>query len=91
MPFQLSRREFARLSLMSALARPRWLSAGSEQNKRNPSEWVNPYIGASTSTELGEGKTFPGPTLPFGMVQLGAGHDHRRGQRPRIFMGAYDH
>jgi predicted alpha-1,2-mannosidase len=71
MPFQLSRREFARLSFMNALARPGWLSAGSEPNKRSPSEWVNPYIGASTSTELGEGKTFPGPTLPFGMVQLG--------------------
>ncbi len=71
MPFQLSRREFARLSLMSALARPGRLSAGSEQNRRNPSEWVNPYIGASTSTKFGEGKTFPGPTLPFGLVQLG--------------------
>jgi len=33
-------------------------------------EWVNPLIGASTSQKLGEGKTFPGPTAPFGSVQL---------------------
>ena len=32
-------------------------------------EWVNPLIGASTSQKLGEGKTFPGPTTPFGLVQ----------------------
>jgi putative alpha-1,2-mannosidase len=31
---------------------------------------LTPMIGASTSTLLGEGKTFPGPTTPFGMVQL---------------------
>lgn len=35
------------------------------------SNYVNPFIGASTSRALGEGKTFPGPTAPFGMVQLG--------------------
>jgi putative alpha-1,2-mannosidase len=33
-------------------------------------EWVNPLIGASTSQKLGQGKTFPGPTTPFGLVQL---------------------
>ena len=32
--------------------------------------FVNPIIGASTSVLLGEGKTFPGPTTPFRMVQL---------------------
>lgn len=31
---------------------------------------INPLIGASTSQEFGEGKTFPGPTTPFGLVQL---------------------
>ncbi len=31
---------------------------------------IHPMIGASTSRELGEGKTFPGPTTPFGLVQL---------------------
>ena len=34
------------------------------------SRFINPLIGGSTSTSLGEGKTFPGPTTPFGMVQL---------------------
>lgn len=31
---------------------------------------VNPLIGASTSLEYGEGKTFPGAATPFGLVQL---------------------
>ena len=31
---------------------------------------VNPMIGASTSMEYGEGKTFPGAATPFGLVQL---------------------
>jgi len=31
---------------------------------------VNPLIGASTSLEFGEGKTFPGAATPFGLVQL---------------------
>lgn len=37
----------------------------------DPSDAINPLIGASTSRELGEGKTFPGPATPFGLVQLG--------------------
>ncbi len=31
---------------------------------------INPFIGASTSVALGEGKTFPGAATPFGLVQL---------------------
>ncbi len=31
---------------------------------------INPMIGASTSAEFGEGKTFPGAATPFGLVQL---------------------
>ncbi|MEI9960726.1 MAG: hypothetical protein WDM76_06240 [Limisphaerales bacterium] len=31
---------------------------------------INPMIGASTSAQYGEGKTFPGATTPFGLVQL---------------------
>ncbi len=31
---------------------------------------INPMIGASTSREFGEGKTFPGAATPFGLVQL---------------------
>jgi predicted alpha-1,2-mannosidase len=34
------------------------------------SRFINPIIGASTSDLLGAGKTFPGATTPFGMVQL---------------------
>lgn len=39
------------------------------------SSYVNPFIGASTSVEAadtyhGMGKTFPGATAPFGMVQV---------------------
>ena len=30
------------------------------------SEWVNPFVGTD-----GTGHTFPGATLPFGMVQAG--------------------
>jgi predicted alpha-1,2-mannosidase len=33
-------------------------------------QFINPLIGASTSNLFGEGKTFPGPATPFGMVQL---------------------
>ena len=41
----------------------------------DPADCVNPFIGASTSTEKagvlhGLGKTFPGATTPFGMVQV---------------------
>lgn len=39
--------------------------------KTSVCDWVNPMIGASTSDALGApGKTFPGATTPFGMVQL---------------------
>ena len=31
---------------------------------------INPIIGASTSADYGEGKTFPGAATPFGLVQL---------------------
>ena len=39
------------------------------------SSYVNPFIGATTNTEAagsyhGLGKTFPGATAPFGMVQV---------------------
>lgn len=40
-----------------------------------PADYVNPFIGASTSTSSagiyhGLGKTFPGATTPYGMVQV---------------------
>lgn len=43
--------------------------------KKQPADYVNPFIGASTSAGKassyhGLGKTFPGAATPFGMVQL---------------------
>ena len=43
--------------------------------QRTPADYVNPIIGASTSTQVarsshGLGKTFPGACTPFGLVQL---------------------
>ena len=43
--------------------------------EKTPADYVNPFIGASTSTDLagiyhGLGKTFPGATTPWGMVQV---------------------
>ena len=65
---KITRREFNRLSLASmAVAKFSPASLGT----RNNADWINPLIGASTSIKLGEGKTFPGPATPFGMVQLG--------------------
>jgi len=46
------------------------LSGSAFTHDERPSRLVNPLIGASTSSLSGEGKTFPGPTTPFGMVQL---------------------
>ncbi|KQC00789.1 GH92 family glycosyl hydrolase [Pedobacter sp. Hv1] len=36
------------------------------QNKRNYNQYVNPFIGTG-----GHGHTYPGPALPFGMIQPG--------------------
>ena len=51
-------------------------ACNSEQQTVFPSlsTYVNPFIGATTNTEAagtyhGLGKTFPGATAPFGMVQ----------------------
>ena len=45
------------------------------QETKSPADLVNPFIGASTSSAKagvlhGLGKTFPGATTPFGMVQV---------------------
>src|SRR5271156_4477742 len=70
--WSISRRSFAKNSIL-ALAES-WLGyrlrgepvIGSGRTSR----FINPIIGASTSDLLGAGKTFPGSTTPFGMVQL---------------------
>jgi predicted alpha-1,2-mannosidase len=67
MILKMNRRRFAGLSVAAAAsvwARP---VLG---ETREAAGFVNPLIGASTSQKLGEGKTFPGPTTPFGLVQL---------------------
>ncbi len=52
-------------------------SCGNNAEKQtfNPADYVNPFIGASTNVEdagayHGLGKTFPGATVPYGMVQV---------------------
>src|SRR3982750_2274876 len=49
--------------------------SGAGELLRQPVTYVNPFIGASTSIDKagashGLGKTFPGATVPFGMVQV---------------------
>ncbi len=50
-------------------------SSNSQPKAFAPSDYVNPFIGASTSVGAagvyhGLGKTFPGATTPYGMVQV---------------------
>lgn len=56
-----------------------WMTSCSSTDKATaeltPTDYVNPFIGASTSVGAagvyhGLGKTFPGATTPYGMVQL---------------------
>lgn len=44
--------------------------AAQSETAGEAADLINPMIGASTSRVLGEGKTFPGATTPFGLVQL---------------------
>jgi len=51
------------------------LTACKQHVEKLPVDYINPFIGASTSMEEGKslhglGKTFPGAATPFGMVQL---------------------
>ena len=68
----MSRRTFGKSALLglSSLYLNKHLKGTTLPSNTPPSAFINPLIGASTSTLLGEGKTFPGPTTPFGMVQL---------------------
>src|ERR1035438_8158134 len=67
MALKLTRRRFAGLSVAAAASV--WVRPAFGET-REAARFVNPLIGASTSQKLGEGKTFPGPTTPFGLVQL---------------------
>ena len=68
----VSRRTFAKSALIGAtsLYMGGRLRGSAITHEELPSRFVNPLIGASASSLFGEGKTFPGPTTPFGMVQL---------------------
>jgi predicted alpha-1,2-mannosidase len=44
--------------------------AAASEPAHTAADRIHPLIGASTSQALGEGKTFPGATTPFGLVQL---------------------
>src|SRR5579859_809685 len=68
----ISRRSFTKGSLkgMASLWLSGHLRGESQRIAVQASRYINPLIGASTSMMLGEGKTFPGPATPFGMVQL---------------------
>jgi predicted alpha-1,2-mannosidase len=68
----ISRRSFAvgSMALASSILLRKNLSAEQSDAMERALRSVNPLIGASTSRLLGEGKTFPGATTPFGMVQL---------------------
>jgi predicted alpha-1,2-mannosidase len=46
------------------------LRGESPKSSDRASRFINPIIGASASELFGAGKTFPGATTPFGMVQL---------------------
>ncbi|MHA4894211.1 GH92 family glycosyl hydrolase [Pedobacter sp. PWIIR3] len=51
------------------------LAAFTKPDQKTPADYVNPMIGASTSEKAagslhGLGKTFPGATTPYGMVQV---------------------
>jgi predicted alpha-1,2-mannosidase len=66
---KINRRSFFKYSTMAAAATRLRLARAGEMDD-DPVDAINPLIGASTSAALGEGKTFPGVTAPFGMVQL---------------------
>ena len=50
-----------------------WISCTKTEQQHHLSDYVNPFIGASTNTASsyhGLGKTFPGAATPFGMTQV---------------------
>lgn len=70
-----SRLSLLGLSLSLSLFSCHTMEKEAEADERLLSSYVNPFVGASTNTELagashGLGKTFPGATAPFGMVQV---------------------
>ena len=71
---RITRRRFNTISaasLASVCLAPSVPVLGLDGEAAEPAvDQIHPMVGASTSRELGEGKTFPGATTPFGLVQL---------------------
>jgi predicted alpha-1,2-mannosidase len=68
----IKKRKYLMASISSLLLT---VFSGAGQLPRKPVSYVNPFIGASTSIDKagashGLGKTFPGATTPYGMVQV---------------------
>ena len=57
-------------ALLTVITVPARSAPASEARPRALVDYINPVIGASTSRDYGEGKTFPGAATPFGLVQL---------------------
>ena len=61
--------------LISILSFALFACEGAKDSGSTPADYVNPFIGASTDIDAagvyhGLGKTFPGATTPFGLVQV---------------------
>jgi len=85
MPKRGTRREFvqtAALSSLAAVAKPGWhhgagaLASGKNTHAQGLTQFVDVFIGTG-----GHGHTYPGATVPFGMVQLS----------PDTWTGGWDH
>lgn len=66
---------FKRLYMAMAVSAALVSCSSGDKTVEFPADYVNPFIGASTNTDdagtyHGLGKTFPGATTPFGMVQV---------------------
>ncbi|HTI10413.1 MAG TPA: GH92 family glycosyl hydrolase [Puia sp.] len=73
--FFYRRHFFGTLVLAGVFSLPMFASLPVYAQQKGPLDYVNPFIGASTSvvsakSSGGLGKTFPGATTPFGMVQV---------------------
>lgn len=64
--------KFILVVLFISLTRNSAISQTNNREGKQPADYVNPFIGASTRCKAPYdwGKTFPGATAPFGMVQL---------------------
>jgi putative alpha-1,2-mannosidase len=65
----------AYIGILSGCGSPSDSGKDAQNHEKTPAEYVNPFIGASTSTGKagvyhGLGKTFPGATTPYGLVQV---------------------